>query len=94
MREIRKRHSDIPQDGLFEMAESDQQSAEPTKRTAKPKTVGTKACPQCMNGKVGIIKVWNDTHYIYVLRDHDRVLRKGHRFRCPGSGLEVDEPAK
>lgn len=87
--QVREKFSDIPQDGLFEMA--DKRSEEPQNKVAKPKVVGHTECPECGKEKVGVIRVLDDEFRPHlVLKAHDRVTRSGHRFPCKGTGTEVD----
>jgi hypothetical protein len=86
---IRRRHDDIPQDGLFEIA--DKRSEEPQNKVAKPKVVGHQKCPVCGHEKVAVIRVLDDEFRPHrVLKAHDRVTQRGHRFPCKGTGTEID----
>lgn len=88
---IRRRHDDIPQDGLFEAPEL-AHAPEPQKKVAKPKVVMRVTCPVCDAKKVGVIRVLDDSFRPhYVINPHDRVTLRGHRFPCAGSGSEIEE---
>lgn len=86
---IRRRHADIPQDGLFEAPQA-AQSEEPQKKVAKPKIVLRVTCPICHHEKVGVIRVLDDAFRPhFVITAHDRVTLRGHRFPCAGTGTEI-----
>ena len=87
IRKIRSRHSDIPQDPLFDI--NDKRSEEPTKKAATPKIVARVKCPVCHQEKIGVIRALDDTFRThYILREHYRITMSGHRFVCAGSGSE------
>jgi len=86
--QIREKFSEIPQDGLFDMAEK--RSSEPQKKTAKPKAIDHQKCPICGHEKVRIIRVLGDDFRPHLLFDvHFRTTMSGHKFPCQGTGREA-----
>lgn len=81
---IKKRHADIPQDPLpLEIPDSPAPAmTEPKARPAK--SVRFASCPKCLaDREFGVVRGPDGTE---VFRDHNKVIGKGRRVPCPGSG--------
>jgi hypothetical protein len=79
---IAKRHSDIPQDGMFDVAPEQHGGRQ---RTARIKNIARDTCPTCGQDEVGQVRDGSGLAW----REHYRATIGGARVRCSGSGTEV-----
>ena len=87
---IRKRHPDIPQDPLpFDTPEPVAKG----KRWRSAKSAASvrfASCPKCLaNREIGVVRTGDGTE---VFRAHNKVIGKGRRMPCPGSGQVAPAP--
>jgi len=87
---IKARHPDIPQDPL----PVDWPDAIPKRRPWRaPKAAASvrfATCPKCLaNREIGVIRLPDGAE---VFRDHNKVIGKGVRVQCPGSGHDAPPP--
>lgn len=80
---VRRRHPHIEQDPLPLDLPQRPGGAEPTKGKG-PASVRFAPCPQCHADKpVGVVRLPDGSE---VFREHNKVLARGRRIRCSGSG--------
>ncbi len=85
---IRKRHPDIPQDPLPFDAPETTPKIKP-RRQKSAASVRFAKCPKCLADRpIGVIRGADGGE---VFRDHNKVIGKGRRMPCPGSGQLAPE---
>jgi hypothetical protein len=82
---IKRRHDDIPQDPLpIEVPEQPARQMNESKRRPAV-SIRFASCPKCLaDREFGVIRAADGTE---VFRDHNKVVGKGRRMPCPGSGM-------
>lgn len=85
---IKRRHSNIPQDPLFEVVETVSTQRNET-RQKSPRSVRFAQCADCRADRpTGVVRTASGDE---VFRDHNKVLHGGARIPCSGSGKVAPE---